>query len=74
MILQGLVLSVLRRSDQIPDKTLNLFISFVVFDAVDQEGPTNHLHVLFVQVPLKPTMGQDILPAPPAGVEETYMQ
>lgn len=66
MILQSLILAVLRRRDEIPDKTLNLLIPLVVFDAIHQQGPTNHLHVFLIQVPLEPPMGQDIFPASPA--------
>lgn len=71
MILQSLVLAILRWRDEIPDKTLNLLIALVVFDAIHQQGPTDHLHVLLIQVPLEPPMGQDIFPASPAETEGT---
>jgi len=74
VILQSLVLAVLRRRDEIPDKTLDLLIPLVVFDAIDQQGPTNHLHVLLIQVPLEPPVGQDVFPASPAGTAGTQTE
>lgn len=65
MVLQGLILSILCGSNQIPDKTLDLLISLIMFDTVDQERPTNHFHILLIEMPFKPAMSQDVFPTAP---------
>lgn len=66
MVLECLGLSVFGGRDQLPDEALDLLVPFVVLDAVHQQGPADHLHVLLVQMPLEPPVRQDVLPPAPA--------
>lgn len=69
--MQCLILSIFCRSDKVPDETFNLLVSFVMLQAIDQEGATNGLHVLLCQVPFEASMRQDVLPSPPPATQST---
>ena len=71
MVLEGLGLPVFGRCDQFPNEALDLLVPLVMLDTVDQQGPANHLHVLLIQMPLEPPVGQDVLPPAPAGSGNT---
>lgn len=66
MVLEGLGLPIFGRCDQFPNETLDLLVPLVMLDTVYQKGTANHLHVLFIQMPLESPMSQDVLPPAPA--------
>ena len=66
MVLEGLGLPIFGRCDQFPNETLDLLVPLVMLDTVHQQGTANHLHVLFIQMPLESPVGQDVLPSAPA--------
>lgn len=66
VVLEGLGLPIFGRCDQFPNETLDLLVPLVMLDTVYQKGTANHLHVLFIQMPLESPMSQDVLPPAPA--------
>lgn len=51
--------------DELPDETLDVFISTVVKQTKYQDDTADRLHITLAQTPLTPGMGEDIPPATP---------
>lgn len=74
MIEQGSSLAVGCRSDQVPDKALDVLVPAVVIETVHQDGSADGFYVLLSELTFVPSMGQDVCPAAPAGKQRGSMQ
>lgn len=58
---------ILARSDQVPDETLDVFISTVMQQTVGQQGSADGFHIRLLQRALEAAVSQNVAPPSPAG-------